>query len=44
MVGRNKGCVNYCKNYEYIDDCLSVKDEDFADQLKTVTLEDDFSM
>ena len=43
MVGRNKGRVNFCKNYEFIDDCLSVKDEDFTDQLKAVTPEDGFA-
>lgn len=43
MVGRNKGRVNFCKKFDFVDDCLSVKDEDFNDQIKAVTPEDGFS-
>lgn len=37
MIGRNMGRVNFCKNYEFVDDCLSVKDEKFTEQLKAIT-------
>lgn len=43
MVGKNKDRVNFCKNYEFTDDRLSVKDEDFPDQLKIVSPEEGFS-
>ena len=43
MVGRNLGRVNFCKKFEFVDDCLSVKNEDFADQLKAITPEGGFA-
>ncbi len=43
MVGRNQGRVNFCRNYEFVDDCFSVKDENFNEQLRAVTPEEGFS-
>ena len=43
MVGRNMGRVNFCNKFEFIDQCLSVKDEKFQEQLKAITPEGGFA-
>ncbi len=36
MVGRNKGRVDYCNSFDFVDKCLSTKDPDFAKQLEAI--------
>lgn len=36
MVGRNKGRVDFCNSFDFVDQCFSVKDEDFLQQLEAV--------
>lgn len=43
MVGRNPGRVTFCKKFDFVDDCLSVKDADFEEKLKACTPEDGFA-
>lgn len=42
MVGRNKGRVDFCNNFEFVDKCFSVKDEDFNEQINAVKPVDGF--
>lgn len=36
MVGRGMGRVNFCNQFEFIDECFSTKDEDFEEKLNAV--------
>lgn len=42
MVGRNMGRVNFCKTFDFVDNCFSVKDQDFDAQLQAVMPEGGF--
>lgn len=42
MVGRNQGRVDFCKQFDFVTDCLSVKEPDFAEQLKAIMPEGGF--
>lgn len=34
MIGRNMGRVEFCRKFDFIDECLSTKSENFAEELK----------
>ena len=36
MTGRNKGRVDYCNSFDFVDKCISIKDEDYMAQLEAV--------